>query len=76
MSTDQHSLALYRVQGRSNRIYIARHPQRFSVTFHYDSPSLAFVLLAAKTFDKDFDRRFIITRIVGFYFSNHTKIKI
>ncbi|EPR85497.1 hypothetical protein L292_0065 [Acinetobacter junii CIP 107470 = MTCC 11364] len=29
------------------------------MTFHYDSPSLAFVLLAAKTFDKDFDRRFI-----------------
>lgn len=67
MSTDPHITALYRVQGRSNRMFIARHPQYFSVTFHYDSPSLIVVLLAAKTIDKDFDRRFIITRIVGFY---------
>lgn len=39
----------------------------FSVTFHYDSPSLTMVVLAARTIEKDFDRRFIITRIVGFY---------
>lgn len=39
----------------------------FSVTFHYDSPSLTVVVLAARTIEKDFDRRFIITRIVGFY---------
>lgn len=68
MSTNPQLSPLYRVQGRSNRMFIARHPQYFSVTFHYDSPSLEIVLLAAKTFDKDFDRRFIITRIVGFYF--------
>jgi len=37
------------------------------VTFHYDSPSLTMVVLAAITIEKDFDRRFIITRIVGFY---------
>jgi hypothetical protein len=74
MSTNPHRAALYRVQGRSNRMFIARHPQYFSVTFHYDSPSLAKVLLAAKTFNKDFDRRFLITRIVGFYFLSPTKI--
>ena len=68
MSTNPQLSPLYRVQGRSNRLGIARHPQYFSVTFHYDSPSFAQVLLAAKTLNKDFDRRFIITRIVGFYF--------
>ena len=67
MSTNPHLAALYRVQGRSNRMLIARHPQYFSVTFHYDSPSLTMALLAAKAVEKDFDRRFIITRIVGFY---------
>jgi endonuclease III len=68
MSTNPHLAALYRVQGRSNRMFIARHPQYFSVTFHYDFLSLIMVLLAAKTVDKDFYRLFLITRIVGFYF--------
>ncbi len=67
MSTNPQPAALYRVQGRSNRIVHCTASVMFSVTFHYDSPSLTMVVLAAITIGKDFDRRFLITRIVGFY---------